>query len=111
MGPVLPAHSTQMDALILPTSTQVKRFIYLFLIIYTVLIKYLSNYFAGANNFKQPATVPLASETHGGDDVGIFAIGPQAHMFQGVYEQNYIAHVMAYAACIGPGLKFCDAKA
>jgi len=71
----------------------------------------LTNVDTTANNFKQPATVPLASETHGGDDVGIFAIGPQAHMFQGVYEQNYIAHVMAYAACIGPGLKFCDANA
>lgn len=54
--------------------------------------------------------MPLSSETHGGDDVGIFAIGPQAHMFQGVYEQNYIAHLMGYAACIGPGLKFCDAR-
>ena len=51
--------------------------------------------------------MPLSSETHGGDDVGIYAYGPQAHLFQGVYEQNYIAHVMGYAACIGPGLKFC----
>ena len=48
----------------------------------------------------------MTSETHGGDDVAIFAIGPQAHMFQGVYEQHYIAHVIAYAAGIGPGLKF-----
>jgi len=63
-----------------------------------------------ADSFRQPATVPLGSETHGGDDVGIFAIGPQAHMFQGVYEQNYIAHTMAYAACIGPGLTFCNAN-
>lgn len=50
--------------------------------------------------------VPLSSETHAGEDVGIFAIGPQAHMFQGVYEQIYIAHLMNYAAAIGPGLKF-----
>ena len=56
----------------------------------------------------QPALVPLASESHGGDDVAIFAIGPQAHLFQGVYEQHYIAHVMGYAACIGPGVKFCS---
>ena len=61
-----------------------------------------------ANSFLQPALVPLASESHGGDDVAIFALGPQAHLFQGVYEQNYIAHVMGYAACIGPGVKFCD---
>ena len=52
--------------------------------------------------------MPLSSETHGGDDVAIFAIGPQAHMFQGVYEQHYIAHVIAYAACIGPGHCFRD---
>ena len=69
---------------------------------------YLYIYLTAADSFRQPATVPLGSETHGGDDVGIFAYGPQAHLFQGVYEQNYIAHVMAYAACIGPGLKFCN---
>ena len=64
--------------------------------------------FSASNSFRQPATVPLSSETHGGDDVAIFAIGPQAHLFQGVYEQHYIAHVMAYAACLGSGVKFCD---
>lgn len=25
-----------------------------------------------------------------------------AHLINGVQEQNYIAHVMAYSACIGP---------
>jgi len=59
-------------------------------------------------DFTQPALIPKELETHGGDDVGIFATGPQAHLFQGVYEQNYIAHVMGYAACIGSGQKFCD---
>ena len=54
--------------------------------------------------------MPLNSETHGGDDVAIFAFGPQAHLFQGVYEQNYIAHLMGYAACIGPGFKYCDSN-
>ena len=67
---------------------------------------YESNSFTEANDYWQAGAVPLTSETHGGDDVAIFAIGPQAHMFQGVYEQHYIAHVMAYAAGIGPGLKF-----
>uniref|UniRef100_A0A1I8PG67 alkaline phosphatase n=1 Tax=Stomoxys calcitrans TaxID=35570 RepID=A0A1I8PG67_STOCA len=55
-----------------------------------------------------PATVPLADETHGGEDVGVFASGPWAHLFTGVYEQNAIPHMMAYAACIGDGLKVCD---
>lgn len=63
-----------------------------------------------ADSYLQPSAVPIGSETHGGDDVAIFAIGPQAHLFQGVYEQHYIAHVMAYAACVGDGLKFCDTK-
>ena len=40
--------------------------------------------------------------------MAIHAVGPQAHLFQGIYEQHYIAHVMAYAACIGPGLTFCN---
>lgn len=48
-----------------------------------------------------PTTVPLESETHGGDDVGIFAIGPHAHLFDGVIEQNLIPHIMAYSACLG----------
>ena len=66
--------------------------------------------FVAADGYLQPSAVPIYSETHGGDDVAIFAIGPQAQLFQGVYEQHYIAHVMAYAACVGDGLKFCDAK-
>jgi alkaline phosphatase len=33
-------------------------------------------------------------ETHGGEDVGIFAWGPMSHLFHGVKEENYIAHAM-----------------
>ncbi|XP_075147555.1 phurba tashi [Haematobia irritans] len=54
-----------------------------------------------------PATVPLESETHGGDDVGVFASGPFAHLFTGVYEQNLIPHAMAYASCLGSGRTAC----
>jgi alkaline phosphatase len=61
-----------------------------------------------ANNFRFPTTVPVESETHGGDDVGIWAIGPWSHLLQGTLEQNVIAHVMAYASCVGNGLKMCD---
>lgn len=53
-------------------------------------------------NFKHPATLPIDEETHGGEDVGVFAVGPHAHLFTGNYEQNYIAHAMMYASCIGP---------
>lgn len=33
-----------------------------------------------------------------------------AHLFQGVQEQNYIAHAMAYAACVGADLRHCQGK-
>ncbi|KAM4694326.1 intestinal-type alkaline phosphatase 1-like [Discoglossus pictus] len=54
------------------------------------------------NDYRQQAAVPLVSETHGGEDVAIMAKGPQAHLFHGVHEQSYIAHVMAYAGCLEP---------
>jgi len=53
-------------------------------------------------SYLQPSGQPIKSETHGGDDVGIWAVGPMAHLFHGVHEQSYIAHVMSYSACIGP---------
>ncbi|KAL4630743.1 intestinal-type alkaline phosphatase-like isoform X1 [Arapaima gigas] len=52
--------------------------------------------------YMQQAAVPLDSETHGGEDVAIYAKGPMAHLFHGVKEQNYVAHVLAYAACLEP---------
>ncbi|XP_029473199.1 intestinal-type alkaline phosphatase-like [Rhinatrema bivittatum] len=54
------------------------------------------------NDYLQQAVVPLDSETHGGEDVAIFSRGPMAHLFHGVQEQTYVAHVMAYAACLEP---------
>ncbi|XP_013375216.1 PREDICTED: intestinal-type alkaline phosphatase-like [Chinchilla lanigera] len=53
-------------------------------------------------NYRQQAAVPLASETHGGEDVAVFARGPQAHLMHGVQEQSYIAHLMAFAGCLEP---------
>lgn len=50
-----------------------------------------------SRNFQQPALVPTRSETHGGQDVGIYASGPKAFLFDGVVEQNYIFHVMEHA--------------
>ncbi len=46
-------------------------------------------------DFHQQSTVPLGSETHGGEDVAIFAGGPGANLFSGVVEENEIFHVMA----------------
>uniref|UniRef100_A0A8C2VU63 Alkaline phosphatase n=1 Tax=Chinchilla lanigera TaxID=34839 RepID=A0A8C2VU63_CHILA len=57
---------------------------------------------SGDPNYLQQAAVPLASETHGGEDVAVFARGPQAHLMHGVQEQSYIAHLMAFAGCLEP---------
>ncbi|XP_039653053.1 alkaline phosphatase, tissue-nonspecific isozyme isoform X2 [Perca fluviatilis] len=59
------------------------------------------------NNYQAQAAVPLSMETHGGEDVAVFAKGPLAHLLHGVHEQNYIPHVMAYAACIGQNREHC----
>ncbi|GAA6134139.1 alkaline phosphatase [Oceaniserpentilla sp. 4NH20-0058] len=48
--------------------------------------------------YHQEALHPRGSETHGGEDVGIYAIGPGAHLVSGVNEQNVIYHVMMYAS-------------
>ncbi|XP_050431792.1 membrane-bound alkaline phosphatase-like [Adelges cooleyi] len=51
-------------------------------------------------DLRYPKLVPLKDETHGGDDVMVFARGPWAHLFTGNYEQNTIPLAMAMAAGI-----------
>ncbi|XP_025087400.1 alkaline phosphatase, tissue-nonspecific isozyme-like [Pomacea canaliculata] len=60
-------------------------------------------------DFRMPALVPTTDgdETHGAEDVAVYATGPMAFLIQGVKEQNYIAHVMAYAACVGTDKSHC----
>lgn len=72
-------------------------------------------------NLAYPASVPLAryvnsqfyfvisvfiflnySETHSGEDVGVYAKGPWAKIFTGNYEQTSIPMLMAYASKVGP---------
>jgi alkaline phosphatase len=48
-------------------------------------------------DFLQEALVPLAAETHGGEDVAVYASGPKAHLVHGVMEQNWIFYVMREA--------------
>ncbi|XP_037124364.1 alkaline phosphatase, tissue-nonspecific isozyme [Syngnathus acus] len=57
--------------------------------------------------YVQFSAVPTDSATHSGEDVAVLARGPMAHLFHGVQEQNYIAHAMAYAACVGADLRHC----
>jgi alkaline phosphatase len=48
-------------------------------------------------DYKQEANISLGGETHGGEDVAIYAIGVNAHLFRGSMEQNWIFYVMADA--------------
>ncbi len=47
--------------------------------------------------FRQEALIPLAHETHSGEDVPVYAGGPGAALFHGVQEQSYLYHAMAEA--------------
>ncbi|PKP90156.1 MAG: alkaline phosphatase [Alphaproteobacteria bacterium HGW-Alphaproteobacteria-14] len=46
---------------------------------------------------RQQATVPSGAETHGGEDVALFATGPGAERAHGVIEQNVIYTIMRKA--------------
>ena len=52
-------------------------------------------------DYLQEAEIPLAAETHGGEDVAIFATGVNAHLIHGSMEQNWIFFVMADALRLG----------
>ena len=49
-------------------------------------------------DFKQQSLLPAPSETHGGEDVAVFATGPGSELVSGVMEQNEIFHVMGKAS-------------
>ena len=48
-------------------------------------------------DFHQEALVPLESETHGGEDVPVYAGGPGSQFVHGVQQQSYIFYVMKAA--------------
>ncbi|XP_058118452.1 alkaline phosphatase 4 [Anopheles ziemanni] len=61
--------------------------------------------------YRHLSAFPLGDETHGGEDVAVFAAGPGSNLVRGTFEQSYIAHVMSYATCTGPSKKLnlaCD---
>ncbi|XP_002736848.1 alkaline phosphatase-like [Saccoglossus kowalevskii] len=64
----------------------------------------------GAKDYRPQAAVPLQDESHAGEDVAVYATGAFAHLFHGTQEQNYIAHAIKYAACIGEYADRCNAK-
>lgn len=48
-------------------------------------------------NYLQESAMPMGSETHGGDDVGIWARGPGSGAVRGSLEQNVIFHLLVQA--------------
>jgi alkaline phosphatase len=50
-----------------------------------------------AADYLQESTLPTRSETHGGDDVGVWARGPGAAAVHGSLEQNVIFHLLVQA--------------
>ena len=62
----------------------------------------LTNVVTAAPDFRQPALVPMYSETHGGEDVAALASGPGSILLTGVIEENEIFHVMGRALGLIP---------
>lgn len=59
-------------------------------------------------DYLQEATLPFGAESHGGDDVGIWARGPGSHAVRGSLEQNAIFHLMLQAT---PALRAAACRA
>ena len=62
--------------------------------------KDLSQVDTTSSGFHQEALVPLVAETHGGEDVAVYAQGPGSSLVSGTAEQNILFHVMNYAASL-----------
>jgi alkaline phosphatase len=60
--------------------------------------------------YRHFSPIYLSSETHGGEDVPVYAHGPSSNLFSGVYDHNYIAHAISHAACIGPHATICNER-
>ncbi|XP_042903136.1 alkaline phosphatase [Parasteatoda tepidariorum] len=61
-------------------------------------------------NYIQQSAVPRRWDTHGGEDVPVYAEGPMSHLFRGVFEQTYVPHALAFASCIGPQKDDCERR-
>lgn len=48
-------------------------------------------------NFKQPALIPMNSASHAGEDVPVYAQGPQAYLVSGSFESTYLYQVIRHA--------------
>lgn len=59
--------------------------------------KDLTNVDTTKPGFHQEAVIPKSSETHAGEDVGVYAKGPAAHLVTGTQEQSMVYHVIEHA--------------
>ena len=57
----------------------------------------LTDSIAESIDHMQQAAIPTRSETHGGEDVALFAAGPWAHLATGTMEQNVVFHIIDHA--------------
>ncbi|KAK6964843.1 alkaline phosphatase tissue-nonspecific isozyme [Biomphalaria glabrata] len=67
----------------------------------------LTNRDTASPNFRQAGCIPFSAETHAGEDVAVYAMGPMAHLFHATHEQHYIYQVMEYGACVGRSKRYC----
>ena len=48
-------------------------------------------------DYRQESAIPMGSETHSGEDVIAYAVGPWAHLVDGAMEQHTLHHVITHA--------------
>jgi len=56
--------------------------------------------------YRHQAMFGLPDETHGGEDVPVYAHGPGSQLVRGVFEQSYVAYIVSYVGCMGPARVF-----
>ncbi|CAG0917724.1 unnamed protein product [Notodromas monacha] len=63
-------------------------------------------------NFMQHSGIymPSGKETHGGEDIPAYAIGPWGHLLNGVHHLPYLGHLTQFSACIGEYLDDCEER-
>nr|XP_046915079.1 alkaline phosphatase, tissue-nonspecific isozyme-like [Dermatophagoides farinae] len=53
-------------------------------------------------DYIQQTAIPKRWETHGGEDVPLYASGPSSEIFAGIMDQTFIPYGISYATCMGP---------
>jgi alkaline phosphatase len=48
-------------------------------------------------DYRQQSAIPMGSETHSGEDIAAFALGPWAHLVDGTMEQHTLNRIITFA--------------